>query len=70
MRHPAILFGSVVLVFFLTLGIMWQVMPQPRKDIDYLVMGGSATMVSMVVLFVVLINTTFKGQDIFFKRKK
>ncbi len=45
-------------------------MPHPRKDVDYLVIGGSATMVSMAVLFIVLIKTTYKGNDIFFRRRK
>ena len=48
---------------------MWALMPYPRKDIDYLVMGGTSTMLSMAVLFVALIRSS-KNSDIFYKRKK
>ncbi|HUQ95938.1 MAG TPA: hypothetical protein VM120_29945 [Bryobacteraceae bacterium] len=70
MRRPLILSAGILLVFFLTVGIMWQLMPHPRKEIDYLVMGGTATMVSMAVLFLVLINTSHKSSEIFYKRRK
>lgn len=70
MRRPLILVASVLIAFLVTLAIMWQVMPYPRKNLDYLIMGAASTMVSMVVLFLVLINTTYKRDDIFFKRRK
>lgn len=70
MRRPLVLVASVLIAFLVTLAIMWQVMPYPRKNLDYLIMGAASTMVSMVVLFLVLINTTYKRDDIFFKRRK
>ena len=70
MRRPLVLVVSVLIAFLVTLAIMWQVMPYPRKSLDYLIMGAASTMVSMVVLFLVLINTTYKRDDIFFKRRK
>lgn len=70
MRRPIVLGIGIVLVFAVTVGILWQVMPQPRKEIDYLIMGGAATMVSLVALFLALISTIYKGEDIFFKRRK
>jgi len=70
LRRPLVLVVSVFIAFLVTLAIMWQVMPYPRKNLDYLIMGAASTMVSMVVLFVVLINTTYKRDDIFFKRRK
>ena len=70
MRRPLVLVVSVFIAFLVTLAIMWQVMPYPRKNLDYLIMGAASTMVSMVVLFLVLINTTYKRDDIFFKRRK
>jgi hypothetical protein len=45
-------------------------MPEPRKDVDYLVIGGMATMVSMAVLFASLLRTSHKSGDTFFKRRK
>jgi hypothetical protein len=49
---------------------MWRLLPYPRKEVDYLVIGGTATMLSMAVLFIVLINTSHKASDIFYRRKK
>lgn len=69
MPRPLFVIGGIACVFFITIAIMWALMPYPRKDIDYLVMGGTATMISMAILFVVLIRTS-KNQDIFYKRKK
>jgi len=66
-----VLLGLVVTaVFGFTVAVLWWVMPEPRKDVDYLVIGGMATMVAMAVLFVALLKTTFKGTDVFFKRRK
>lgn len=70
MRRNLYLSLGILAVFALTVAIMWQLMPYPRKEVDYLVIGGTATMVSMAVLFIVLINTTFKGNDIFYRRRK
>lgn len=70
MPRPVLLGLGVVLVFGLTVAILWQVMPQPRQDVDYLVIGGMATMVSMAVLFAALLKTSAKGGDVFFKRRK
>ncbi len=68
--RPVVLGLGVALSFLVTIGILWQLMPYPRREIDYLIMGGSATMVAMAVLFLALINTSFKGSDIFFRRRK
>lgn len=70
MRRNLYLTLGILAVFALTVAIMWRLMPYPRKEVDYLVIGGTATMVSMAVLFIVLINTTFKGNDIFYRRRK
>lgn len=69
MPRPLLLIGGIACVFVITLAIMWALMPYPRKDIDYLVMGGTSTMLSMAVLFVALIRSS-KNSDIFYKRKK
>jgi uncharacterized membrane protein len=59
----AVLFGVVVLV-------LNQVMPGPHRPTDYLVMGGAATMVCLLVLFLVLITTSYRSSDTFFRKKK
>lgn len=68
--HKAVLIAGVGAVFCLVVTVMWKLMPVPRREVDYLVIGATATMVSLGVLFVVLINTTHKGSDVFFKRRK
>lgn len=59
----AVLFTTVVL-------ILNQVLPGPRRSTDYLVIGGAATMVCLLALFVVLISTTMRSSDTFFRKKK
>ena len=61
---------GVVAAFIVTVAIMWRLMPYPRKEVDYLVIGGTATMVAMAVLFIVLINTAYRGNDIFYRKRK
>jgi len=51
-------------------GIMLKVMPAPLKDSDYLIIGSVATMVSLLLLFVLLIATSGKTSGVFFKRRK
>ena len=61
---------AVILVFAAVAVIMLKVMPAPLKDSDYLVIGSVATMVSLVLLFVVLIVRSGKASTVFFKRRK
>jgi hypothetical protein len=62
--------GALVFIFAAVAGIMLKVMPGPLKDSDYLVIGTVATMVSLLVLFVLLITTSGKRSNVFFKRRK
>ncbi|MGA2184881.1 MAG: hypothetical protein ABSH47_17825 [Bryobacteraceae bacterium] len=59
----AVLFATVVL-------ILNQVLPGPRRPTDYLVIGGAATMVCLLALFLVLISTSMRSPDTFFRKKK
>ncbi|MBI4909512.1 MAG: hypothetical protein HY820_38190 [Acidobacteria bacterium] len=68
--RPVVLGLGVAVCFLVTIGILWQLMPYPRREIDYLIMGGAASMVAMAVLFIALIKTSLKGSDIFFRRRK
>ena len=69
LRNVALGVG-VVVVFVATVAILLQVIPAPRKETDYLVIGGVATLVSMAALFVALITTVFPSADTFFKRRR
>jgi hypothetical protein len=70
MKRVWILPLAVVCVFTLVAVIMLRVMPGPLKDSDYLVIGSVATLMSMLVLFFVLVTTSVKSKNLFFKRRK
>ena len=39
------------------------------KESDYMVIGSVATLVALLVLFLVMVSTT-KSRDVFFKRRR
>ena len=61
---------ALILVFAAVAGIMLKVMSAPLKDSDYLIIGSVATMVSLLLLFVLLIVKSGKASSVFFKRRK
>jgi hypothetical protein len=61
---------ALVFIFAAVAGIMLKVMPAPLKDSDYLIIGSVATMLSLLLLFVLLIATSGKTSGVFFKRRK
>lgn len=69
MRRGFMLALAVALVFAAVAGLMVRVMPAPRKDSDYLVIGSVATLVALLVLFVALISIA-KSSNVFFKRRR
>ena len=60
----------MILIFAAVAGIMLRLMPAPLKDSDYLVIGTVATLVSMLVLFLLLIAASGRKSNVFFKRRK
>src|ERR1700684_2007817 len=48
---------GMVMIFGLTVAILLAVMPGPHKPTDYLVIGCVATLLCLLLLFVVMINT-------------
>jgi hypothetical protein len=50
-----------VLVFGATVTLLLYVMPGPRRSTDYLVIGAVATMVCLLVLFLILIRRANKS---------
>jgi hypothetical protein len=48
---------GMVLIFGVTVAILLAVMPGPHKSTDYLVIGCVATLLCLLLLFVVLVNT-------------
>ncbi len=49
---------GMLMIFGVTIAILLAVMPGPHKSTDYLVIGCVATLLCLLLLFVVLINTT------------
>jgi hypothetical protein len=69
MRQILLVLGGIC-VFGVAALVMTRLMPAPLKDSDYLVIGSVATLVSLLVMFLVLISTRLKSPDLFFKKRK
>lgn len=69
MRQVLLILGGIC-VFGVAAVVMLKLMPAPLKDSDYLVIGSVATLVSLLVMFLVLISTRLKSPDLFFKKRK
>jgi hypothetical protein len=63
MNRPVTLALAMVVIFVATTAILSQVLPGPHKPSDYLVIGGVATLLCLVLLFVVLIAAPGRGKD-------
>jgi hypothetical protein len=70
MRQVLLLGVAGACVFAVTAAVMIKVMPGPLKDSDYLVIGSVATVLSLLVLFLVIVSTKMKTSELFFKRRK
>lgn len=60
-------------IFVVVTTVLLKVMPGPRKDSDYLVIGSIATLVSLAAVFVLVTTTSTrprKFSDIFFKKRR
>ncbi len=70
MRRWLILVLAAVCVFVVVAAVMIKLMPTPLKDSDYLLIGSVSTLLALLSVFLVLISTTLKSGDLFFKRRK
>jgi hypothetical protein len=70
MKRGLALAALAVCVFVVVSAVMLKLMPVPFKESDYMVIGSVATLVALGVVFVVLISTTMKASDIFFKKRR
>ena len=61
MNRTVTLTLGMLLIFGVTVAVLLAVMPGPHKSTDYLVIGCVATLLCLLLLFVVLINTTKRG---------
>jgi len=64
------LIAAIAFLFVAVALILNQVIPGPHRATDYLVIGGAATMICLLALFLVLIGTTMRSPETFFRKKK
>ncbi len=69
MRQILLVLGGIC-VFGVAALVMTKLMPAPLKDSDYLVIGSVATLLALLVMFLILISTRMKSADLFFKKRK
>jgi uncharacterized membrane protein len=69
-KRNVVLAIGVLAIFGVTVAVLTHLMPEPHKETDYLVIGGIATLISMLVVFVVVISTVYRSSDTFFKKRK
>lgn len=48
--------GGIVVLFIATIAILLKIIPQPHRNLDYLVIGAVATFLSMILLWIALMN--------------
>ena len=48
--------GGILVLFVATIAILLKVIPQPHRNLDYLVIGAVATFLSMILLWIALMN--------------
>lgn len=66
----ATLAAAMVIVFGSVAAVLMKLIPAPRKETDYLVIGTLATFASLATLFGVMVTTVFKDSNALFSRRK
>ena len=69
MPRIAMLALAGVCVFVVVAALMLKLMPGPLRDSDYMIIGSVATLVALLVLFLVMVSTS-KSSNVFFKKRK
>jgi len=70
MKRGLMLGAAALCVFVVVAALMLRLMPAPLKESDYMVIGSVATLLALGVLFLVLVSTTLKSSDVFFKKRR
>lgn len=68
-KNFAVLVAAVLSVFGVTAAIGLKLVPEPRTDTDYLVIGSIATLLALAALFGVLFLTIFKSSEPLIRRR-
>ncbi len=69
MPRPVTLGLATVCVFVVVAAAMVKLMPSPLKESDAMIIGSVATLVALLVLFLVMVATT-KSSNVFFKKRR
>lgn len=48
--------GGIAVLFIATIAILLKIIPPPHRNLDYLVIGAVATFLSMILLWIALMN--------------
>lgn len=70
MKRGLMLGGLWVCVFVVVAAVMVKFMPAPLKESDYMVIGSVATLTALGAVFLLLVSTTMKSTDVFFKKRR
>jgi predicted outer membrane lipoprotein len=70
MKRGLMLGGLAACVFVVVAALMLKFMPAPLKESDYMVIGSVATLLALGAVFLVLVSTTMKSTDVFFKKRR
>jgi hypothetical protein len=70
MKRGLILAGLAVCVFVVVSALMLKFMPAPLKESDYMVIGSVATLLALGAVFLLLVSTTLKSSDVFFRKRR
>jgi hypothetical protein len=70
MGSRAALVGGLAVLFAIVVLVLIKVLPGPHKSADYLVIGTLATLLCIVIVFLVNLSTSDKTRDTFYKRRK
>jgi hypothetical protein len=60
---------AALIIFSVTVVIGLQLLPGPHSEMDFLVIGCIATLLSLTVLFAMLLATWMKSPNPFFRRR-
>jgi hypothetical protein len=70
MQRGLILAAAALCIFVVVAAILLKLMPGPLRESDYMVIGSVATLVSLLLLFLVWASTAMKSNVFFKKRRK
>lgn len=60
---------AAVCVFVVVAFVLLKVMPAPLREFDYMVVGSVATLVALLVMFLVMIATS-RSSNVFFRKRR